>query len=166
MHDKFDRLIRLLDDEAEIYKDLLDCVQKEKQAIVDLDFEKLGDIGRQKEDMLLKQRGLADKRDQVLNKLTDDLDLTTSEMTLNQLSAQAPLPYRKELRRCRRQLRDLLASLGTENAQVQHLVAHGLELVRGSYQLIAQLLDANPVYRSSGNMQPVASTGRFHQKDY
>jgi hypothetical protein len=166
MQIQFDRLIALLDAEAEFYQKLLGCIQTERQAIIDLDFDLLGDIGRQKETMLLKQRELAEKRDRLLTQLTTEMDLTAGEMTLAQLSQQAPSPYNEELRRCRSRLRNLVAALGVENEHVQHLVNHGLALVRGSYHLITQLLDANPVYHSSGSLQPASSTGRFHQCDY
>ena len=166
MHTQFKRLIALLDEEAEFYQKLLGCIQTERQAIIDLDFELLGDIGRQKETMILKQRELAKKRDQALMQITGEMTATTEEMTLEQLSRRAPSPYNEELQRCRSRLRDLAASLGAENEHVQQLVNHGLALVRGSYHLITQLLDANPVYHSSGNLQPASSTGRFHQSDY
>lgn len=166
MHTQLNRLITLLDAEAEFYQNLLACIQSEKQAIVDLDFDKLGDIGRQKEAMILRQRELAQKRDQAFVQLSAGMAMPSSEMTLAQLSRQAPSPYDDQLLRCRSRLRELLASLGAENDSVQQLVNHGLALVRGSYHLISQLLDANPVYHCSGNLQPANATGRFHQSDY
>jgi hypothetical protein len=68
--------------------------------------------------------------------------------------------------RRRKRLRDLVAMLSVENDHVQQLVRHGLALVRGSYQLITQVLDTHPVYHSTGNLQPSTSTGKFHQGDY
>ena len=106
MHTQFKRLIALLDEEAEFYQKLLGCIQTERQAIIDLDFELLGDIGRQKETMILKQRELAKKRDQALMQITGEMTATTEEMTLEQLSRRAPSPYNEELQRCRSRLRD------------------------------------------------------------
>ena len=163
---QFDFLISVLDEEAECYQRLLACIQAEKRAIVDMDFDQLAELGGQKECMLLQLRQLSARRSQSLQKLTLDMALPLQDITLDQLSQQAPIPYGGELQRCRSQLRKVLALLGSETDNVKQLVNHGLALVRGSYQMITQLLDANPVYHSSGNMQPAAATGRFHNSDY
>lgn len=166
MHTQLDRFITLLDEETEFYQQLLACVQNEKQAIVDLDFDRLAAIGNQKERTLLHLRQLSGKRARAVQELCQKMALSPQDITLRQLSKAAPLPYGKKLQHCRNQLRKVLESLGQENTNVNQLVHHGLALVRGSYYMIAQLLDANPVYRASGNLQPASATGRFHNSDY
>lgn len=166
MHTQMDRLITLLDQETECYQELLACVQTEKQAIVDMDFTGLAAIGSQKESTLVNLRQLSAKRTRAVRAICEKMALSAQNLTLGQLSQQVPLPYSQELQRCRKQLRNVLQSLGDENNSVKQLVHHGMALVRGSYQMITQLLDANPVYRASGNLQPAAATGRIHNSDY
>jgi flagellar biosynthesis/type III secretory pathway chaperone len=166
MQTHYHRLITLLDAEADFYQDLLACVQNEKQAIVEMDFDRLGELGSLKEQMLLKQHEFAQARDRTLKEICDNSAESCGLPTLSELSQQAPSPYSQALQRRRRRLRDLVASLSVENDHVKQLVHHGLALVRGSYQLMTQLLDVNPVYHSTGNLTPAAPTGKFHQGDY
>jgi hypothetical protein len=166
MDTRYDRLMAILDEEADFYQDLLACVQNEKRAIVEMDVDRLGELGRLKEQMLLKQHEFVRARERLLRQFCDDPALPTGDLTLRQLSHQVPQPYQDAIRRRRRRLRDLVASLSVENGHVAQLVQHGLTLVRGSYQLITQVLETHPVYHSTGNLQPAASTGKFHQGDY
>ena len=166
MHRQFERLISMLDAEAEHYQNLLACTQDEKRAIVNLDFDQLTEIGRHKEALILELRRLSEHRSRAVKGLSASMALPPNELTLGQLSEEAPLPYRGELQRCRSRLRSLLELLTNENTNIKQLVQHGLALVRGSYHLIAQMLDASPVYQCSGNLQHAAATGKFHQRDY
>jgi len=166
MHIQFEHLISLLDAETEHYQNLLACTRDEKRAIVNLDFDQLTEIGRQKEAVTLKLRRLSEHRSAAVKELSAGLAMPPDDLTLGRLSEEAPFPYRQELLRCRSVLRNLLELLIDENASVKQLVRHGLALVRGSYRLIAQMLDDSPVYQCSGNLQPATAAGKFHQRDY
>ena len=106
MDNHFDRLITVLDKEAGCYQKLLACIQAEKKAIVDLDFDALAKFSGQKETMLLQLRQLSARRVEALRELAEDLALPSPGITLEQLSRQAPVPYGGELQRCRRRLRN------------------------------------------------------------
>ena len=166
MSNHFDRLLIELDEEEAAYQDLLRCTQDEKQAIVALDAEALNRIGRHKADLAVQLRLLAEKRGQTLQVIAENLALPIDALTLRRLSEAAPPPYGGKLRRCRDRLNSLAQLLGEENDHIRRLVNHGLTLIRGSYQLITQLLDASPVYRASGDLQPAGTTGKLHQSDF
>jgi len=162
----FVRLIALLREETEAYRALLLCIQKEKRAVIDTDLAGLGEIGKQKERHLETLRSFDEQRHLALQALAEGMLLPVGELTLQRLSENAPPPYGEQLQRCACQLRDLMGSLQVENAGLKQLVAQGMELVRGSYNVIAHLCNASTVYRASGSLQPAAATGRFHHGEY
>lgn len=165
MKNHLKKLIKLLEQATELYHLLRAVIEKEKDAVVGLNLKQLNEACKSKDNLLLKLRILEEQREQIMDKLAAELSRPPQDLTLTKLSQIVDESYARQLRE---RSTDLLALIETLQAASQHnkfLMSHSLELVRGSYNLLNNLMKANLVYVRSGNLQNNAQSGRLITHD-
>ncbi|MBW2411194.1 MAG: flagellar protein FlgN [Deltaproteobacteria bacterium] len=151
----------LLHQETELYGALLALMDNEKQAVIATNSEKLNEITKAKENLLLKLRILDEQRSHLLRKLADVLGQPENALSLKNLSNMVEAPHASRLRRSRTKLLSLITEVQAANSQNRALFTHSLELVRGSMNLLNNLMTSNPVYFRTGDLQQHHQTGNI-----
>ena len=87
------------------------------------------------------------------------------DISLIQLSNLVKEPYAGRLRICSTKLLSLIQELQEANRQNKMLLSHSLELVQGSFNLLNNVMAANPVYYRSGDLHKSKQTGKLLSGD-
>ena len=70
-------------------------------------------------------------------------------------------PHASRLERCRIKLIALIANIQEANQRNRDLFSHSLELVKGTMNLLNNLMASSPVYFRTGNIQQRDQTGKI-----
>ena len=165
MEHLLEKLFGLLVHATELYQSLFAVVQKEKDAVVGLNLQQLNEACKAKDNLLLKLRILEEQREQLMDRLAVALNCGPHEISLTQLSNMVEEPYAGRLRACSTRLLSLIQKLQAANQQNKMLLSHSLELVQGSYDLLNNVMAANPVYYRSGDLHKSKQTGKLLSGD-
>lgn len=165
MEHLLEKLFGLLEHATELYQSLFAVVQKEKDAVVGLNLQQLNEACKAKENLLLKLRILEERREQLMDKLAAVLNCEPRDISLIQLSNLVKEPYAGRLRICSTKLLSLIQELQEANRQNKMLLSHSLELVQGSFNLLNNVMAANPVYYRSGDLHKSKQTGKLLSGD-
>ena len=155
------KLSGLLEQETELYQALLAAIDEEKRAVISSNLTKLNEITKIKENLLLKLRILDEQRSHLLRKLADLLGEPKEALSLKKLSQMVEIPHASRLERCRTKLISLIANIQEANQRNRDLFSHSLELVKGSMNLLNNLMASSPVYFRTGNIQQRDQTGKI-----
>jgi flagellar biosynthesis/type III secretory pathway chaperone len=161
MEHLLDKLIGLLEHTTELYQSLFAVVQSEKKAVVGLDLQQFNDASKAKDNLLLKLRILEEQREQIMERLAAELGCPPQELTLTQLSLLVDESHARRLLDCSRDLSALIQALQSAAQQNKFLMLHSMQLIQGAYNLLNNLMAANPLYYRSGNVQRTDQTGKL-----
>lgn len=155
------KLIELLEHETQLYQSFFCVVQDEKNAIVNLDLQQLNEAGKAKDSLLLKLRILEKQREHLMIKLAAEIGCPVQGLTLTRLSSLADESDARRLLERRTDLVALIASLQDAAQENKFLMSHSMQLIQGSYNLLNNLMVANPLYYRSGNVQNTDQGGKL-----
>ena len=155
------KLSGLLEQETELYQALLAAIDEEKRAVISSNLTKLNETTKVKENLLLKLRILDEQRSHLLRKLADLLGESKAALSLKKLSQMVEIPHASRLECCRTKLISLIANIQAANQRNRDLFSHSLELVKGSMNLLNNLMASSPVYFRTGNIQQRDQTGKI-----
>jgi flagellar biosynthesis/type III secretory pathway chaperone len=161
MEHLLNKLIGLLEHTTELYQSLFAVVQNEKNAVVGLDLQQLNEACKAKDNLLLKLRILEEQREQIMVRLAAEIGCSSQGLTLTQLSLLVDESYARRLVDLSRDLLALIQSLQDATQQNKFLMSHSMQLIQGSYNLLNNLMVANPLYYRSGNVQNTDQTGKL-----
>ena len=165
MEHLLDKLLGSLEQATELYQSLLRVVQNEKDAVVELNLQQLNEACKAKDNLLLKLRILEERRVQLMVRVAGELDRSPQGLTITELSLRVDEPYAHRLRDRSTDLLALIHALQGATQQNKSLMSHSMQLIKGSYNLLNNLMTANPVYYQSGNVQNNAQTGKLLNGD-
>ena len=165
MEHLLDRLLESLEHAIELYQSLFRVVQNEKDAVVGLNLQQLNEACKAKDKLLLKLRILEERREQLIARVAAALGRSPQGLTLTELSQLVDEPYAYRLRDRSTDLMALIHALQDATQQNKFLMSHSMQLIQGSYNLLNNLMAANPVYYRSGNVQNNAQTGKLLNGD-
>lgn len=161
MEHYLNKLIGLLEHMTELYQALLAVVQDEKNAVVGLDLQQLNEACKAKDNLLLKLRILEEQREQVMVRLAAEIGCSSQGLTLTQLSLLVDESHARRLVDLSHDLLALIESLQDAMRQNKFLISHSMQLIQGSYNLLNNIIAANPVYYRSGNVKNANQTGKL-----
>jgi len=161
MEHLLNKLIGLLEHTTELYQSLFTVVQNEKNAVVGLDLPQLNEACKAKDNLLLKLRILEEQREQIMVRFAAEIGCSPQGLTLTQLSLLVDESYARRLVDRSRDLLALIQSLQDATQQNKFLMSHSMQLIQGSYNLLHNLMAANPLYYRSGNVQNTDQTGKL-----
>ncbi len=160
MNSTLDQLIGLLRQQSGLYRFLLVVIDQEKEAAVRSDVKALNQAGIDKEKQLLEIQIKEKERRQLVARLAAEQGLEAANLTLSQISQELGGPQAGILRRVSRDFLSLLRQVQAANQRNQYIVEHTLQLLRGSFNLLNELMTPNTVYYRTGNIQRAKSTGQ------
>lgn len=160
MNSTLDQLIGLLRQQSGLYRFLLVVIDQEKEAAVRSDVKALHQAGIDKEKQLLEIQIKEKERRQLVARLAAEQGIEAANLTLSQISQELGDPQAGILRRVSRDFLSLLRQVQAANQRNRHIVEHTLQLLRGSFNLLNELMTPNTVYYRTGNIQGAKSTGQ------
>ena len=155
------KLSELLEQESELYQALLAAIDEEKRAVIASNLAQLSESTKVKENLLLKLRILDEQRSHLLRKLADLLGEPGETLSLKKLSQMVEAPHAARLERCRTRLVSLIGNIQATNHRNRDLFSHSLDLVKGSMNLLNNLMASSPVYFRTGDIQQRDQTGKI-----
>jgi flagellar biosynthesis/type III secretory pathway chaperone len=155
------KLCGLLEQETDLYRALLAAVDDEKRAVIASNLGQLNETTKIKENLLLKLRILDEQRSHLLRELAEVLGEPRESLSLKKLSQMVETPHALRLEGCRTRLISLIANIQAANHRNRDLFSHSLELVKGSMNLLNNLMASSPVYYRSGDIQQQGQTGKL-----
>jgi flagellar biosynthesis/type III secretory pathway chaperone len=146
-------LLKLLEDEIEIFQFLLPVFKKEEEAVLTLDLIELNKASAEKEKLLYNMRSLEKKRTHVMNKLSKFLEVLPEEITLTKLAQSVQEPYSIRLKNCGLQLLKLTKNISNANTGNKVMFAHSLNFVKGALTLLQNIIAPSQVYHQTGKVE-------------
>lgn len=156
-----DQLLNVLNQESQQYRLMLTVIDKEKDAAVRLKLNRLNEAGWEKEKILIKLRRLEEQRCLLVIRLAETLGHPSQDLTLTMISEMVGEPFAGRLKQAADNLRTLLGTLGEANRLSRRLFEHSLAFLRGSFNILHEMMESNPVYYRTGNIQHASATGKW-----
>ena len=157
---KLEQLIALLQQETDLYRSMQSTIDREKEAAIRSDLTALNETGFEKEKILMALNKMEDKRRQLLAGLADKLGCAVQDLTLTKISQLVDEPFAGRLRGINKEFASVLGQLQLANRRNQQIIEHTLALLKGSFNMLNELLTPQSVYRRTGNIQSTKSTGK------
>jgi len=96
----------------------------------------------------------------LLANLAGSLGVAGQVLTLSKISQLVGDPLAGNLRRIRQDFLSVVSTLQEANRRNKRIFEHAAVLLRGSYNLLNDLLTPNTVYFRTGNVQNMQSSGQ------
>ena len=160
MNSTLEQLIGLLKQESDLYRSLHGVLDQEIEAATRSDIHALNETGIEKETMLFEIQKKEAQRCQLVAGLAEKLGYAVQDLTLNRISQLVDEPFAGNLRQVSEDFLSVLSRVQSTNQRNKQIFEHSLELLRGSFNRLNELMTPNAVYYRSGNIQRTKSTGK------
>jgi flagellar biosynthesis/type III secretory pathway chaperone len=155
-----EQLIGLLKQESDLYRSLQGVIDQEKEAAARSDVNALNETGIEKEKILFEIQKKDEMRCQLVAGLAKKLGYAVQDLTLSRISQLVDEPLAGDLRRVSKDFLSVLSRVQSANQRNRQIFEHSLDLLRGSFNRLNELMAPNTVYYRSGNIQSTKSTGK------
>jgi hypothetical protein len=152
METMLNELIRVLENQACLYRSLLKVLLNEKKAVVSAKLDAVNAARIRKEETLSLIRAGDETRKHVINIISDHLGCPSRSLTLTQLAQRVEIPFSLKLTRCAADISSLVHDIHRENETNKSLITYALKMVRSSIDVLTQLMTPPPVYFNTGKM--------------
>ncbi len=160
MNSTIEQLIGLLKQECDLYRSLQGVLDQEKEAAARSDVHALNETVIEKETILFEIHKKEEKRCQLMAELAEKPGYDLQDLTLSRISQLVDEPFAGNLRRVSEDFLSVLSRVQSANQRNKQIFEHSLELLRGSFNRLNELMTPNTVYYRSGNIQNAKSTGK------
>ncbi len=159
MANEWKKLIRILEEEAELHGALIASAAEKRRMIVENDIAGVEALGMTEERFTERLRAADKERERISSRLAVDLGMDPSETRLEKLCSRAAEPERSRLRSVGARLRNLVSEFSDINAEITELLVHAMAHVDSFFKLIADSLTQRPTYapRPATERAPAAS---------
>jgi flagellar biosynthesis/type III secretory pathway chaperone len=157
---KLDQLIKLLEQESEIHRSMLDVVDREKEAVVRSDLAALQETAIKKKKLISEMAQTGALRQQAVLDLAAALGIPDQDLNLTRISHEVDEPIAGRFMRVQAEFSAVLHRLRTANERNRQIVLHSLALVRESFNLLNDVLAPGKVYFRDGNIQSPKPNGK------
>ena len=151
MENMLKELIDILENQAKLFRSLLDILAIEKKAVVSAKLDAVNSARIQKEAILALIHAGDEKRKDMVKKISDRVGCPQG-LTLTQLAQHVEVPFSLKLVHCAADISSLVQDIHRENEVNKSLLTHSLKLVRSSINLLVQMMTPSPVYFRTGKM--------------
>lgn len=150
MRTQMDKLLRVLDEEADCYRDMKSVLIDEQASLSFLRKERFEQVQQKKEALVVKLQEHEKTRRQLVDRVAETYPVAPSALTVSNLARLLPGPDGAKLRSRADRLRSCMADVRSLNKKNQQLVCHYRDLTTGALKLLAGLMDDDSVYGKPG----------------
>jgi len=130
-------LIGILDEEANIYEEVLNISKDKKDIIIAGKVTDLEKLVKVEQTLILKISGLELKREQLVDKLSAQIRADSNEITVSELLKHLEGEQAAALRKRQEKIIDVINELRNTNALNSKLIKNSLDFINFSMNLIA-----------------------------
>ena len=142
-------LISLLEQEEAIYGEMAVALNEEREALLAMAADRLGELASRKETLALRVKALDESRKLLARRLESALGIPPEELTVTRLVQHAPSGMGERLRRVGQTLRQSVERCQAVNQFNERAARRGMSLLGGAIQyLIAQADPAGKLYQA------------------
>ncbi len=160
MDQKINQLLRVLEQESELYRSILTVIDKECNAAVRSELNALIKAGEEKDSILVKLRLVEEQRIRLVIEMAKALGYPPRDFTISMISQLVGEPFAGWLCQAGTDLKTVLNAVKNANHRNKQLFDHSLDLLRGSFNLLSELTRSDMVYHRTGNIQKNYRTGK------
>ncbi len=160
MEPMINQLLRVLEQESELYRSMLTAIDQESKGAVRSDLNALTKAGEEKENILIKLRPIEEQRIRLVREIADALGYPPRDFTVTMMSQLVGEPLTGRLSQAGNDLSTVLNTVKEANHRNKQLFEHSLELLRGSSNLLGELTQSDMIYYRTGNIQRTYQTGK------
>jgi flagellar biosynthesis/type III secretory pathway chaperone len=146
-------LCRLLGRQTAFYRELLQLLRREKEALLRQTLPDLSETNRLKQDLIAEIQQAEAERQQIVSELASALGVLAAEITLSKLAAFPEMKGSAELSECGLVLSSLLGLCQDISRQNLILLEHSFDLVGGLISAIADSGSGPLAYLPTGQVQ-------------
>ncbi len=146
-----DQLVEILEEESNIYSQLLQVARKKKDMIVNGKINDLEKLVKVEQACIVHVGKLENKREDVVSEICRELDVSADEMTISKLSEKVGEESFKKLQKKREEIVNTVNELKSENELNSKLIENSLEYIDFSLNLMANL-DSDGSYLKTGQV--------------
>jgi len=147
-----ERLLQVLDEEARLYEDILKISKNKTDVIVKGNVAELENIVKIEQSIVLRINELEDMRDEVVGKLSAEVGLKPSEVSISSLLGHLKGEQAEKLKCFQERMMAILGELKNINELNAKLINNSLEYINFSINLLAAADAADGTYGSSGQI--------------
>lgn len=145
----FQALLALLEQEESIYSEMATLLEQEREALLAMKVDRLGQIASRKETLGLRIKAMDESRKMLSRRLGAALGLESDKITLTVLSQVAPADVGVRLGQIGQKLKQIVLKCQAANEFNARAACRGLDLVSGAIEyLIAQADPAGKLYQA------------------
>lgn len=165
LHSLYDSLVSVLRKEIEVYKKLYDSLLNEREILSGSCVNELYENNSRKETCILKAKMVKDVRTKLLEKIIYTLNIDRRDIRLTTLLPHGDDSQKKELEKCRSNLRSLLININELSKKNKALLVSSLFYVRKSIDFLGQAISPGVTYMSTGRLKPNNVNGKIVSKE-
>jgi flagellar biosynthesis/type III secretory pathway chaperone len=154
------QVLDILRRETELYQAMSSVMDKEKHATVQSDLVALNEAEIEKENILVALGLLEKHRLDLVVALADTLGQSSRELNLAGIIQVADEPFARRLKQARFELSTIVESVQVANQRNKQIFEHSRELIRGSYNLLSEMVAPNSIYYRTGTVEKSVSLGK------
>jgi flagellar biosynthesis/type III secretory pathway chaperone len=145
-----EKLLEVLTRETQLYRSMLDVIDKEKEAAVRAELMALNEATVERESIVSALRKSDQQRRRLVAWLAENLAYPPEDLTLKRLAQLVAEPFAGRLMQASTELRFEVNRVQDVNQRSQQIFEHSLELLRGALNLLNDLHASNTVYHRTG----------------
>jgi flagellar biosynthesis/type III secretory pathway chaperone len=154
-----EQLVAVLKQTETLYEQVLPIIEKEKEAAVAPDAQRLMALNGEKQTLIAQLARLEQERLVLVQRLGAVLHLPPDQQNLATLAAAVEAPYDRQLAHLHDRLKNVVEKVRRSNEQCQTLIQFCLRLVQGRLGFFQHWLGRVDVYGASGNLNTCAGRG-------
>jgi len=147
-----DKIIDVLEQETAIYESILKISESKTNIIVEGKIAALENIIKLEQSLILKMRELEDKREELVSRLSEELNVDSSELTISEVSKHLQDEKASELKLKQEKMIGVLGSLKSSNELNSRLIKNSLDYIDFSINLLTAIDSGNNSYSDSGKI--------------
>lgn len=156
-----EKLIEVLERSESVYRQLVPVFQKENQAALNSDPEKLSSVLAEKAALLAHIQTIERRRMLIINQISSAWRIPVKDLRLSILADRTAEPQATQIRRLNISLRELVQKIKQANEENRRLIQHCLNIVHGALGFFQHWMMPPDMYGASGRLSHQRSSGRL-----
>lgn len=143
-------LIEVLNNEAALYKGILKIAKNKTDVIIGGKVSELENIVKLEQYIILQLSKLEEEREELVDKLSVQLSVDASDITLSSLEKLLPKEQAERLESCHKMLPEIVRDLDQANVLNSKLIKNSLDYIDFSINVLMNAGSAGSTYGNSG----------------
>jgi flagellar biosynthesis/type III secretory pathway chaperone len=158
-------LQEIISEEIRLNRTLLSALADEKEAIAAFSLEGINQATATKEGIVSSIHSLEERRQSLVSRLAERLQLDPGQLTLARLARLVKKPFADELEKSLRDLRELVRQIDEANRENAYYIQFTLGFISDSISLIQSTVAPLATYSAGGKVSHLKLSGRMLRRE-